>query len=333
MEKLFKFTDYRLQSTAKQKTGVSRRKTADQHQGQIAVVLLLFVLVALTIGLAVTQRSLTNITTSSQTEQVSRAFSAAEAGIETIKSVGITDTSTVQSIPSTDLKNQSQATTRALTQLPKPNQALEYPPVGKDVITQFWLANPTNSSSNWDSNITDRDDQKFFYGGSSINVYFGQNPTPASESTNPPAIEVNLITFDGTNYTSSRTFYDSDSGRRANNGFGAPTSCTVSSINTSNSISSSADRDFLCQKGIPISGTPIMLRARILYSNIKQPVAVGPPSTCTTIRCSLPKQAAIYTSTGTAGQSQKTLQVFRETNFMPSFLDFAVFSSGVIEKQ
>src|SRR5581483_5007633 len=113
------------------------------------------------------------------------------------------------------------------------------------------------------------------------------------EPTNLPALEVNLISFDGTNYISSRSYFDQNNARRATDGFSAPTLCnTVAPQNTSNSLSSSADRNFLCKVTIPISNTPIMIRARILYSDLKQSIGVGPSSTCAQ-RCSLPQQAAI----------------------------------------
>lgn len=310
--------------------------------GQIAVVLLLFVLVALAIGLAVTQRSLTNITTSSQTEQASRAFSAAEAGIEySINQVAVTGRSTTQTIGASELNNQSQAKTKVVTRLPKSaadlgqtiGQALEYPPIGKDAFAQFWLANPLNPGSTWSSSTSDPGNGNYFYGGSSVDIYYGLSPVPADDT--PPAVEVNLITYDGTNYLANRTFYDTDSTRRASNGFSAPSGCSNSGINTSSSASNLADdRNFLACTRIALAGTPIMLRARILYSNVKQPIAVRPVGAgCAFPRCSLPYQAAIYTATGVSGQSQKTLQVFRQTNFMPAFLDFAIFSSGEIVKR
>src|SRR5260221_7314981 len=129
------------------------------NSGQIAVVLLLFVLVALTIGLTVTQRSLTNISTSSQTEQVSRAFSAAEAGLERSLNqtpvIGPSPAPGSQDLPLSgagSLNNQSSTQVKVVTSLPNSNQqALEYPPVGKDTFAQFWIANPNTLAA---SNLT-----------------------------------------------------------------------------------------------------------------------------------------------------------------------------------
>lgn len=52
------------------------------QEGQIGVIILLLTVVLLTIGLSISSRSITDIRLSRQEEQTSRAFDAAEAGIE-----------------------------------------------------------------------------------------------------------------------------------------------------------------------------------------------------------------------------------------------------------
>lgn len=59
--------------------------------GQILILVLLVVVVALAIGLSIASRNITNLRTSTQTEQSQRAFSAAEGGIEDILSRGNTE--------------------------------------------------------------------------------------------------------------------------------------------------------------------------------------------------------------------------------------------------
>ena len=54
-----------------------------RDRGQIVLILVLITVVGLTIGLSMISRTITDIRMSSQIEQSSRAFSAAEAGIET----------------------------------------------------------------------------------------------------------------------------------------------------------------------------------------------------------------------------------------------------------
>ncbi len=54
--------------------------------GQILILILLIVVVALAVGLSVASRNITNLRTSTQTEQSQRAFSAAEGGVEDVLS-------------------------------------------------------------------------------------------------------------------------------------------------------------------------------------------------------------------------------------------------------
>lgn len=54
----------------------------DSQRGQIGIVILLLTVVLLTIGLSITSRTITDVRLSRQEEETSRAFDAAEAGIE-----------------------------------------------------------------------------------------------------------------------------------------------------------------------------------------------------------------------------------------------------------
>lgn len=290
-------------------------------QGQIIIALLLTMLVGLTIGLVVTQRSVTDVTTSTQNEQASRAFSAAEAGIERAISVGTSGTAVT--VSEVDLGNQSSARVKII-ELPLANQALEYPkPVGKETIAQFWLTDP---EGNFNSSPISKD----------IEVYFGNKDIDLN-TADTPAIETNLIYKESSEYKSARNFYDpnrirTDRTRTDNNGFSDISSnCGGFTINTSNSLDgTAADRDFKCKVTVSISSSgkvPLLLRVRLLYGAVDQPIAVKPGT-----GESLPTQAKIYTSTGKSGQSQKTIQVFKQTNVIPPFLDFALFSAGAINK-
>lgn len=56
------------------------------RSGQILILVLLIVVVALAVGLSVASRNITNLKTSTQTEQSQRAFTAAEGGVEDVLS-------------------------------------------------------------------------------------------------------------------------------------------------------------------------------------------------------------------------------------------------------
>lgn len=306
--------------------------------------MLLIIVVALAVGLTVTTRSLTEIKTSSKGERGTRSFSAAEAGLEKIiqqDPLSALDPNPTP-ISQTDLGNESNYAATS-TLLPKPNQALAYPfppGVGKADFAHFWLADPINLSPYYaDTNATQN-----------IVVYFGNPSDPDYTSTDEavkeksiPAIEVNLVTRAGTTYKSNKGFYDPFSARSLKNKFTAISlncpsivNATVSTSNNDNGVNES----FYCKANvtIPSAEIPLLIRVRILYSDKKQKLAVGPPSECsytagqTPIKCSLPPQAKLYISTGTSGQSQKRLQVFSISNVVLPFFDFAIFAAGKIEK-
>ena len=63
--------------------GPLRRSFSEaSRQGQMLLVVVLTMIVALTVGLSVVSRTITNLRISRQSEESQRAFQAAEAGIE-----------------------------------------------------------------------------------------------------------------------------------------------------------------------------------------------------------------------------------------------------------
>lgn len=279
--------------------------------GQIVVVLLLTILVGLSIGLVVTQRTITDVTTSTQTEQSSRAFSAAEAGLER----ALSGTDNVQF----DLtENNSSAKVQVNASLPNLGQALEYlKPIDKGTTAQFWLANPDDLT-------------EVYPPGAALDLYFGNENEPLASDI--PAIEVTMIYQNGAGrYVSSKRYFDSDQSSRGSQN-GITEGCELSNppINTTNSATDQPDRKFRCRVVLTTPASPnkaIMVRARILYSNTPQRIALNP-----LYGNSLPVQASIYYSTGTSGQSQKLITYFKLRKVLPSFLDFAIFSNADITK-
>lgn len=275
------------------------------NRGQIILILLLLITVGLGIGLSIIQRSLSDVSTSSKVEQSSRAFSAAEAGIERVLSGGQSNFQLESSQVSVDNK-----------QIPDPGQALEYP-ITKEEIAHFWLVSPADLAS------------EAYPSNSSLNIYWGEVGSSTSDS---PAIELSFIYKDTSgNYKNKKFFYDLDGSRRANNGFSDPGSCAHSPISTS--ISPTA-KSFRCKVTIntdvatfPALSQLMILRARVLYTAISSPVALQSATSK-----SLPKQARVLTSIGTVGDVQRRVQLIRVDKVVPFFFDYAIFSAGEISK-
>lgn len=292
-----------------------RLRSGRASSGQVIIILLLVMVVALAIGLAVVGRSITEISTSTNSENSSRAFSAAEAGMENIlydsSLPGFTNYS---GNSDTTLTNNAAAKVNWNTNMPSVGTALEYPSFGKESFAQFWLADPQT------------DPPARSYTGTNFNLYFGDpNPEPVytgNDDSNYPAIEVRVIL---SNNTSILKFFDSQPSVTLRSNFMKCSGGPFTIITNNNTQPSS----FLCR--VPITGLtaspyPVMVRVRMLYTETNHPVALQPTSG------SLPFQAKIFDSKGTAGNVQRNLKVFQEESVMPHIFDYAIFSLGAVGK-
>jgi hypothetical protein len=313
------------------------------QKGQVVIVMLLIMVVALALGLAIVGHSITDISTSTRTEDSARAYSAAEAGIER----ALVSTVNMVAAPTpVVLDNRAQAQTSWNRDLPKTGSALEYPPFGKESFAHFWLAKTINPDSNG------RDVVKH-YDQDSIDLYFGlaqnyQN-TPLDQD-NQPAVEVHVVLARGNIYESRKFYIDSFNGTgggRSSNGF---TGCnqvdrdgdvggySVSTVTNNNTAAS----NFYCRATLTyrVPGDagnvyPVLARVRILYSNLVHPVALKPIDSCagsTQDRCSLPPQVSVYSSKGVSGNTQREIELFQQRNVVPYMFDYVLFSSGQIKK-
>lgn len=299
----------------------------EKQKGQAILALILIMAVALAIGVSVIQKSLVDVSTSTRVEQSQRAFSAAEAGIEkALTSQGISST-----VPIT-LSNQSSATVQDTGLLPliassgSQQDGLEYPPISKEEFAHVWLADPTSPTN---------PPAQFYMPTSKtsergIEIYWGNSTAEKA------AIEVKIIHFNGTNYQVSAYYFDSDGGRAGANGFtDASGNCSSPTINTT----AGTNRTFSCNRVIDSSSSPpfplsglMLTRIRLLYNSTSQPVAVRGFGICGT-QCSLPPQVRLITSIGLSGETQRTIQIFQIDKVVPPYFDFAIFSTGAIDKQ
>lgn len=320
-----------------------------KEQGQVIIVLLLIMLVGLTIGLAITQRSLSDVSTSTQSEQASRAYFAAQAGIE--QAIQNNQTGSVITTSQSLGNEASIENVKVSDFLPKASQALEYPPIGKETIAQFWLVEASNNNSfpveeyimcvNPISGACTQWNSLEVYFGNFIPTSGAPNTPDDSNQSKVPAIEVNLVTYESSKYYSHKSYFDPINSRSIQNGFSFISSSDCQraydpGINTTNSPNTDPtinDRKFRCKAtidfgslGISRNHIPVLLRVRIFYAQDKQPIALKP------VNGSLPAQARIYTSIGKSGQTTKILQVFKQDFVVPPFFDYAIFSASNIAK-
>ncbi len=292
----------------------------NNEKGQLILVLILVMVVALGIGLSVVQKSLVDVSTSTKVEESSRAFSAAEAGIEKALQAD-------SPIASLDLGNQAQITGVDKSEIPpipgvgSSQIALEYPPLSKEEIAQVWLADPA-------ANLPNCTPLFVCYTQNSLDVYWG---LPNTSDKEKPAIEIKVIEYSGGAYNSRPFYLDPVSSRAASSNF---TDVSSGCSNTLPPITTTygATRSFYCKWTLSgLSPSLMLLRVRILYSSASQPLAVQAVGTCGK-NCSLPTQARIFTSTGISGETQRKVSIFRLDKVVPPYFDYAIFSAGEINK-
>lgn len=282
-------------------TEIMRNKTSFHHaeRGQVILILVLITVVGLTIGLALISRTITDIRISSQIEQSSRAFSAAEAGIESA------------------LKGDIYSGSRQGS-LQLPNVTAEYSVV-QEGGTNTSFALPLTEA-----------------GSSQVVWLIGHNPDGSLQETGPsyaatvpldvcwgsipnssPAMEVSLFYKTGIEYRVYRQGYDPVTTR--GNGF-LPTDLGSnfcdSALSFKKTIVPSTDY------GIDPGATLLFYGLIPVYETTE--IAVKPDASTP-----LPLQGVRITSVGkTANDVVRKISVLQSYQILPSLLDFGLFSEN-----
>lgn len=300
-----------------------------KQKGQVIIIILLIMLVALSLALTLTQRSVNDVTTSTQADQASRAYSAAEAGIEK----ALSDNTQVGT--NISLGNNATATINQSGLMPyAADVGIEYPKIGRETTAQFWFVDPSIITT----------PPTAYYNSSRFDLYYGNDGT-----ADLPAVEVNVVMFANNTFSTKTYYYDSSaartSGANDNNFFQTP-ACGGLGQTLANGILGS-NRKFYCKQNVPglpaetdilkpgtalpctsaNSCTLILARVRFIYTNENHSLALAP-----TTGNRLPPQVQIYNSVGTSGQSQKQIQAFRVKDVVLPWFDFAIFSTNEIRK-
>lgn len=309
-----------------------RNKYMRNERGQVILVLILVMTVALAIGISVIQRSISDISTASKGEQSSRAFSAAEAGIEDklsggTGSVNFTGNSSTANVAGGDLIPVVQSGS-------SPQNPLEYPPLAKEEVAHVWLADPDdNVNLPGCTVIPPSAHVPICYKQSTLDVYWGNSITDKA------ALELTLVYYDGSKYTSRKWYLDNSTvapPRSPANNFDTHADCsgfTVASNSYQCKYTIGGTNGGVLDPGGVLPSSPsvlMLLRARLLYNNTSQPFAVQAVGSC--VNCSLPPQQKKITSTGTAGTTQRKVQLFQVDKVVPPYFDYAIFSTGAINK-
>lgn len=294
------------------------RQKIKKLKGQLMLMLILLISVALVIGLTIIQKSLVDVSTSTKVEQSSRAFSAAEAGIEQALRLGNLSVS---------FENNSQAQISDSGKIPKipsigsRQDPFEYPPLAKEDIAQVWLSDPDDNVKLPDCTAIDpAKHQPVCYKQTSLDVYWG---TSASDL---PAIELTFVYYSVGQYVPYKRYFDPITSRTSATNFEPVTCGGLNQVGTTN---------YQCYVKVnTLPANLMLLRARLLYNTTSQPFAVWASIPCNLAgnACFIPPQARSITSTGTSGETQRRVRLFQINKIVPPYFDYAIFSAGDISK-
>jgi Tfp pilus assembly protein PilX len=272
-------------------------KSQNNQSGQVVLMTLLILTVAVTLVLAFIGRTTTNTAITSQLEDSARAFNAAEAGIESALKTGANSSSTL-----------SGGETFAVTVANSggSNAAFEFPKKTSAGNTEtLWLRN-----HNADGSINE---------SSGVNATSGNiDYCWSEESGTSPALAMTLVYKRGTEYFTARLGLDPDASRRALNNFIAPEYTGQTCGGKPNMYRS---RLTFTSYGVLPGDVPIMLRLKPVYASAY--IIVDP------VTATLPLQAKRIESTGASvGGATRKIVVYQQYKTIPAIFDSVLYSQS-----
>lgn len=290
-----------------------------KNSGQIVLGLILIMTVALAIGLSIVQKSLVDVSTSTKVEESSRAFSAAEGGVEKAlqgdnTGVNFSDNNSSATIIDSGL-------IPAIPQSPNKQDPLEYPALAKEEVAHFWLADLTSNIPS--SPPTCGPSIRCYYTQSTLDVYWGD-----PKSSDLAALELSVIYFDNTSstYQAKKIYLDQAGANRNLSNFDTSANC--------NGTWQLPFNKYQCKYTLTsLPAGLVILRGRLLYNTkTSQPIAIQANPNCSNPGCYIPPQARILVSNGVSGETQRRIRVFQIQKVVPPYFDYAIFSAGDLRK-
>jgi len=327
------------------------KKKFKKQKGQVLVIFLLIIVMALAVVLSVASRTITDIRTTSTTDESNRAYFAAESGIE--EGLQRVASSPATIIPFNTNFSNAKATTSvrayAPTNAPFGNAFTNfmYPEnVAKDSVAQIMMmSNPGDPSTGW--SWPDNKPGPDGFVGNQMGVYWGADPTKSE------AIEISLIYYDGTSYGVQKFSFDSDPTRatatnvcpaiHGNQTYpGTKWSEPITDYSTGvtksyayNSGSTQVRQGSwhnhpTCSRNteafLTVNQKIVLVRIRPLYNENPTPIAFW-------IEQGMPSQGSIIESTGkTDSGVTRKIQAVQLFSALPSLYDNVLFVNGDLSK-
>ncbi len=287
--------------------------------GQALVIILLMMAVALTVGLAIVSRSVTDVGVSTTSAQSARALAAAEAGIEAALGgqVTVNQQVAVESNPTSSTGTYTVVSSTAVGG----GDSVSFTEGVKagDAATLFFLAHDDAGNLDLNSSGANR------YDGTSVIICW-------VIGSGDPALEAVLYYIQGANYVATRNIYDPEGIIRTPGSHSpdatasnCPTGTTYlyqKNINLTETIANGG-------LAMPTSGiTPLFLRLKLLYSGDTNhqlaAMQVGGDQ--------FPAQARQVETIGQVGSNTRRVQVTERYPDLPPYFDNALLSGSDLKK-
>lgn len=256
------------------------------QRGQVLLLVVLVVTVALTVGLSAVTQSITNLRITEEEESSQRAFTAAEAGIEqalktgegvTGEGVTVGDNAKIKQVTISDVSGDKIIMNSGN-------------PIQKNDSVDLWLSKYPGYSDPFTGNLS------VYWGGPGEAVCTPENNSQA-------ALEIVLLTGPTDNPAATHFVYDPCPPRQSTNFFAQPSATGGNLSLAGKSFAYRAD----------ILGITNGLLARIIPLYAATPLGVQTSTT-------LPSQGRYIESVGESGQTQHKISVFRGYPKLPNEL-------------
>lgn len=287
------------------------------QRGQALVVIVLIMAVVLTIALSVVSRTVSDINISTKEDDSSRAFSAAEAGVEQALLKDTPQTFAAE-VGSTGSFNAT------ISQLTSGGTAFAVPILlSSGETAPVWLVEHDDATAELTCSAS-----KPCFTGDELKVCWGAPGTPSDISTTP-ALEVSVVyTESDTDFSTTkigRAAYDPHPTRANNFMKGADSGETIdgTAYQFCRTVNL-ADIDVTIRPTVSSRRGPQYARLRMLYNTTQsQPVGVVVAGAG-----NLPLQGQKIVSTGTSGDAQRSLEVYELFSDLPPIFDYTLFSGA-----
>lgn len=283
-----------------------QNRIKNKQGGQVVLITLLVLTIATTIGLSLISRTTTDTTITSQVEESSRAFSAAEAGIEEALRSGV-GSGGVQTLAggaaSYDVTVATIGGAAGLFEFPKK--------VLRGNTETLWLVNHDTNGALVETPT---------YTASNIGICW-------SSETTTPALVVTLLYRESTDgsYRVAKTAFDPDTARATANQFSTSYTAGGCGVGTNTAYRATVTFASLDASVNPATDTLLALRIRPAYSDARIMIDGG-----ATV---LPVQGNKIDSTGTtASGTNRKIVVYQQYRSASTAFDAALYSQGSLTK-